>query len=227
MYAAKHVTLVGMDKLSPDVVMQSLAAVYGLRVGRRDGTAVLTAPLPSPSSAFTEVKRALLRAIPAPIYRAFRLRSRPASGADMPSGSPGSPAPALSLDDYEAHGVAVHNSVLRLFRYLAEPQVKPPFGAARTLSRLGKRASDLFELSRMVRAYTGLCGLADCSPPPYLTDLTEFADHVLLHGSPDGNENTLTRVTLSFIYSNPKTGVKYGPVEFFDSTLPRTSREHP
>ena len=219
MYAAKHVTLVGLDKLSPETAMKSLAGVYGLRVGHRDGTVTLTAPRPFQSQSFNEVKRALISVIPAPIYRAFRIHGTPAQSTDTSLGSSDPSVTPLSLDAYEARGAVIHNSVVRMFRYLAESQVKPRSGSGRTLSHLGERADSLFELARMARAYMGICGLVDCPPPPYLTDLTTFANRVALHGILEGSENTAMQLRLSLTCTDPKTGSKYGPVEFFDSPL--------
>lgn len=85
--------------------------------------------------------------------------------------------------------------------------------------------ADLFELARMARAYTDLCGLVDCPLPPYLTDLDHFTDHVTLTRSINGSENSGRFIRLFLTYPDPKTGEKFGPVEFFDSALTRARQE--
>ena len=149
------------------------------------------------------------------------MRSAPVQSADAPPGSPDASAPPITLDDYETHGVTIQNTVLRMFRYVAQPQIGPRNGTTRTLSGFGERARNLFALARMARTYTDLCGLADCPQPPYLVDLSVFPNHVTLYGSVDGNLNTGARVTLFLKYADPKTGATYGPVEFLSSVLPR------
>ncbi|MCW3052487.1 MAG: hypothetical protein JWN14_1657 [Chthonomonadales bacterium] len=216
MYAAKHVMLVGVETLPASVVMQSLADVYGLRVERQERKVVLTAPRPFHPTAFPEVKRALLSVIPAPIYRAFRIHNTPAPRIEAPAGSPAVSGTSLSLDAYDARGVAIQHSLVQMFRSLAEPQVKPRPG------------SSLFELARMARAYVGLCGIADCPMPPYLiSELTDFANHVTLRGGFEGDARTGMEVTLSLTYIDPQTGANYGPIEFFHSSMPRTAQARP
>jgi hypothetical protein len=221
MYAGKHVTLVGTEKVPPQTVMDSLGAVYGLHVGRSGSVTVLTAPtviLPTPWNR-AELARAFIHVIPAPLYRAYHINVRHPQQTDMPPGSPETPAPAVTQDAYLARGVSMHSMVVRMFRYLAQQQFSPHSYAKIPLSRLGDRAHDLFELARMMRVYADICGLADCPIlPPYFTGTGDFVKHVTLYGGYYGEENTGTQIILSFVYSNSDTGetVKVGPITFLD-----------
>jgi len=231
MYAGKHVTLVGTDKVPPQTVMDSLATVYGLHVGRSGSSTVLTAPLVLPVTPFNreELVRAFINVIPAPLYRAYHINVKHVLQEGMPAGVSEAPAPGVTQDAYLARGVAMHNMVVRMFRYLAQQQFSPGSYGKIPLSRLGDRAHDLFHLARMMRIYADLCGLADCPIlPPYYTGTDDFVKHVRLYGGYHGEKNTGTQIILSFVYANPDTGEKVGPINFFDfRTPPIQSREPP
>ncbi|MCW3052488.1 MAG: hypothetical protein JWN14_1658 [Chthonomonadales bacterium] len=228
MYGKKQVTLVGVERVSPDILMQSLATVYGLHVGRRgNATVLMSPPLIEPHS-YPELERALIHVIPAPLYRALHIRTGRPQRANLPPGSPESPAPAVTIEAYQVRGAAMHSMVLRMFRYLAQQRLKPESRASMRLSQFGERAQDLFEVARMVRVYAGLCGIADCPLPPYLTDqVSDFIAHVTLYGGYFGAENTGTQIVLSLVYSNQNTGMKYGPVNFFNYVIPPTQSNTP
>lgn len=232
MFAGKHVTLVGTEKVPPQTVMDSLGAVYGLHVGRSGSVTVLTAPKSIFPTTWNrdELARAFIRVIPAPLYRAYHINARPPQQTDMPPGSPETPAPAVTQDAYLARGVSMHSMVVRMFRYLAQQQFRPHSYEKIPLSRLGDRAHDLFELARMMRVYADICGLADCPiPPPYFTSTGDFVKHVTLHGGYFGEENTGTQIILSFVYSNSDTGEteKTGPITFFDYRRPPVQSKGP
>lgn len=215
MYADKHVMMAGTDRLPPEAVMHALAAAYSLQIRYSNGKVILAAPDPAYATDATQVKDTLIKVIPAPIYCAFRLRTVPI--VDPATGAVNTPSPTLA--DYERQGIALHNTLLQMFRYLAESQIPSRNGTPRTLSRLGARANSLFMLARMARAYTDLCGVADCPPPPYLVDIAPFMEHATLYGRRTGTVYH-PGVQLSLTYPDPKTGMPYGPVEFLNSNSP-------
>jgi len=226
-YSTKHVTLVGTEKLYPDVVMAVLAAVYGLRVTHRlDGAVFLTTPLlfiPNPSVVDHSTDRVVFAGIPLPIYHAFRARvadGRPGH-LEMVGGAQDELRARLKQEQFEEAGATMQNTAVRLFRYLAEPQVQAWPGRQEILSDLGERARNMFAFARVAPAFADACALVDCIPPPYVTDQNDFMAHVTIQGGIRGEPNSGQQfVTLSLTYTNPTTGESVGPVLFFDGPVP-------
>ncbi|MCW3098232.1 MAG: hypothetical protein JWL77_3850 [Chthonomonadaceae bacterium] len=196
MYASKHVTLIGSDKLPGDALMRGVAAVYGLRaVHNEDGSFVLTHPAVIAVNRITELGHALTSAIPAPIYRRIQ------------AGVPTVPTHNIHLPvdevDYQSYGSALYRSALQTFRYLVQPQVKAQPEARLLLSKMDDRARNLFEFAQNARMYCLASAITVRPMPPYIADL----DHVTLTGGMYRNDAGEGRFSLFFSYTNPKTGV--------------------
>ena len=171
-FAAKRVTLVGTEKLSPETLMQSLAAVYNLNVEhRRDDHVVLTwKPMIMPleggngKGGYGKHVRA---SISDPIYRAIHARFL----ADRTKVKNQEGPVLLEFEtQYEFQRIAAsfRNTAMQMFRYLAEPQVKAQPKEKLPLSRLGEREHTLFMFAQTVSAYAAACEVVDIPLPPYL-----------------------------------------------------------
>lgn len=210
-YAPKKVTLVGVEKLSPEIRMRSLAAVYGLRVVKQEtGASILMGPLQIEPKQLSDVGRSLASVLPAPIYHAIRTKvlaaRKKVKGVNPP----------LTTSEYEKQSYAIHRAAIRMFRYTAEPIVKSQEGQKLALSGLGERASSLFAIAFTVDAFSEACWLADCTPPPFVTDF----DHIILTGGITHNEEGAERFALHLSYIDPKTGIKYKGVGFSNAIIP-------
>lgn len=211
MYAAKHVTLVGVDKLPADVLMRSIAAVYGRRVAKNeDGSFLLTHPSAIEAKQLTELGSALRSAIPAPIYRAIQ-----AGVLSTHKEIQGVESPVLA-DDYQVPASVLRRSAMQMFRYIAEPKVKSQPTGKLALSCLGDPARSMFEFANTIGLFSTICWLADRPQPPYISDI----DHVILTGGIYRNEAGDERFSLFFSYTNPKTGALYKGVGFSNAPAP-------
>lgn len=228
-YASKHITIAGIDTLSPETVMQAMAAVYGLGVDhRRDNTVVMTDPpgfIPPPPPAqsfiftlYREFDKFLLPSFPAPIYRA--LHARFLAGRTRTRNQEG-PRLLEYKTQYEFQDIATafRNSAMQMFRYLAETQVKARPDQKLELSRLGERARTLFALARTASAYADACELVDIPLPPYVTHIDDFRQNVQIRENVYRDANGALRLALALMYLNPQSGVAYGPVPFFDAPM--------
>ncbi|MCW3051219.1 MAG: hypothetical protein JWN14_389 [Chthonomonadales bacterium] len=245
-YASKHVTLVGADKLPPGELMQSLAAVYGLRVNYNlDDTVVLTmARSENPSPKYVSTYRPIgivdnlseyVRAnFPSPIYRLMHARFL--AGRTKPKNQDG-PRLLEYETQYELQRMATtfRNSAMRELRYLVEPQVKAQSKAKLPLSRLGEREHILFTLAQTASGFADACELADVPAPPYITRHDDpllpgranirFTGGVYPQdGSPEGPylmrfPDKNARLALFVTYVSPQTGLTYGPIQILDMPL--------
>jgi len=224
-YAAKHVTLAGVDRLSPEIIMQSLAAVYGLSVAHnKDDSVVLTDPqplkLPDPSIfvLFRQYGPFIRSTFPAPIYRVMHARFL--AGRTKPANQEG-PELLQFKTQYEFQRVATsyRNSAMRLFRYVVEPQIKAQPDGKLALSRLGERARLLFTLAQTASAYADTCEVADIPLPPYITHRDDFRANVSITGQTYRAQDGTIRRSLSLTYVDPNSGVGFGPVRFVDAPL--------
>lgn len=166
-FAAKRVTLVGTDKLSPETFMQSLAAVYNLSVEhRRDDHVVLTWK-PILSGRSWTYGQSVRASISDPIYRVIHARFL--AGRTKTQNQEG-PQLLEFGTQYEFQRIAAsfRNTAMRQFRYLAEPQVKAQPKEKLPLSRLGEREHTLFMFAQTVSVYAAACEAADIPLPPYL-----------------------------------------------------------
>jgi hypothetical protein len=210
-YANKQVTLVGVSRLSPDVLMRSLAGVYGLRVVRKeDGSFVLTHPTVIEAKGLSDLGRALKSAIPAPIYRAMESRSQ-----FIPHIADGQENPVF-LVEYKLQGSAIRISAQRIFRSLAESTVKSQPEAKLALSRLGNRTQSAFALSNTVNMFADACWLADRPLPPMLADF----DHIMLTGGYARNPQGDERFSLFFSYTDPTSSAKNQGFGFSNAKVP-------
>lgn len=247
-YAAKHVTLAGVDRLSPNTLMQSLAAVYGLSVNRGSSRVVLTTPPspmpPSPFRIYREFGDFTRRTIPDPIYRVLHARYL----AGHKAGSQASPD-VLQLQaqyEYQNAATALRNVAIQRFRYLAEPQVKAQADGRQTLSHLDGRARALFTLALTASAYAGQCELADVPLPLYLTYQEDFLQNAVIlggvypkGGSPKGPylddpgyfsrigrvgdrffaPDDSARLAIFITYIDQQSGHPSGPIQILDAPL--------
>jgi len=260
-YAAKHVTLAGVDKLDPETLIQSLAEVYGLGVDHRrdDKVAITTASFsnagqeflqptiqtfgpPRPSEA-QSMRYSFFIHTPAPIYRAIQSRIR-AARLKM---DPTQWLEYRAQFEYQAIATQMRNSAIRILRYLAEPQVKAQPNHQLALSRLGQRAGNLFAFARTIAAFADAAEVVDLPKPPYITSIEDFHQNVTLTGgvhragesplstsrpSPLDFRNVFTTpgaayhrpdaglwLSLFLTYTNPDTGVKFGPFLLLDAPL--------
>ncbi|MCW3052486.1 MAG: hypothetical protein JWN14_1656 [Chthonomonadales bacterium] len=248
-YAGKRVTLVGTDKLSPETLMQSLAAVYGLGVEhRRDDHVVLNwvEDRSLKQYMYRDYGKPVRAEIPAPIYRVIHARFL--AGRTKTKNQEGP-----RLLDYEAQyefqriAASFRNTAMRMFRYLAEPKVKEQPKERLALSQLGDRERMLFMFAQTVSVYAAACEVADIPLPPYLLDrrifdrfdeggALKFTGGVYRKGtSPQGPyiydpiyfsritnsscPDNTARLALFVTYVDPKSGVTYGPVQFLDLSL--------
>lgn len=210
MYAPKHVTLAGEEILSTETLMRSLAAVYGLRViANKDGSFVLTHPLAVEATQLSDLGRALRSVLPEPILRMFRTRDISAYDKDKLE------RPLLS-SDYESRASTSSRSAMRMFRYLAEREVKSQSEKRLALSHLSEPARNLFALSSTLGAFAGASWIADRTAPPYITDF----DHVILTGGIYNNPQGAARLSLFLSYTNPKSGVTSRGVGFSNAIIP-------
>ena len=210
-YAAKLVTLAGIDKLSADIVMRSLAAVYGLRlVNKEDGSFVLTHPAPTEVKRLSDLAGSIRSAIPTPIYRTIqaRLTSRHAERTMRLF-------PVLA-GQYEEQASELRPTAIQLFRYGVEPKVKSQTGAKLALSHLNERERSMFALADTIGEFSEACWLADRPLPPYIADF----DHVILTGGMYRSAEGAERFSLYFSYPNPKTGRMYRGVGFSNAIVP-------
>jgi len=223
-YAGKHVTLVGVDKLPPETVMQTLAALYNLRIVQKDGISLLTDPQQilarvHPHEVFRhEYGHIVGSMMPAPIYRAMHARFLAGRTKTKDQEGP----EILEFKDqyeYQRMATAYRNSAIRMFRYLAEPQVKAQPDAKLALSRLGERARNLLAFAQTASAYAAYCELADISLPPYITDIDDFRQNVKISGGPYQGKDGSMWYALSLTYVDPNSGVGHGPVRFFDAPM--------
>jgi len=253
-YASKRVTMVGTEKLSPETLIQCLAAVYGLGVEhRRDDHVVLTG-LPGPTledeaakTYFRGYDKYAQKALPPPLYRV--LHARFLAGRTKTKNQEG---PRLLEYDtqYEFQRLAatLRNTAMRQFRYLAEPQVKAADKEKLPLSHLGEREQKLFMFAQTIAAYAGHCELAEIPLPPYVTHSNVFQHPGVVKitggvyqkgGSPTGPyvydplyfsrmtsggsgyscPDDTARLALFMTYTDPNSGVSYGPVQFLDTSL--------
>jgi hypothetical protein len=206
----KHVTLVGVEKLSADELIHSLATVYGLRVAKNeDGSFVLTHQSTNEAQQISDLSHALQSAIPAPIYRAIRARA--VSAQDVARGI----KRPLALNKYQTQASAIYNAAMQEFLYVAEPQVKAQPSEKLALSHLGEYARSSFEIAQTLDAFSRVCWLADRSIPPYIADF----DHIILTGrisqTADGK-----RFSLFLAYRNPQTGSMTTEVGFGNAIIP-------
>jgi hypothetical protein len=229
MYAAKHVTLVGTDKLPAETVMQALAAVYGLGVNHyTDSSVVLSGggrgfQLPFPPAYYIyRLWGAQIRStLTAPVYAAMEARLQGGSTkvrtVEGPGARMGEPGYAYQTQyEYQRMAAAVRNSALRQFRYIAEQQVKAQPTKRLALSRLDERARSLFAFAQTASVYAGYCEQADVPLPPFVTHIDDFLTNVAIlrdtYQRPDG-----TRwVWISVTYVDQQTGASYGPVRIVD-----------
>jgi len=202
MYAAKHVTVVGGDKLSAEALMHALAGVYGLRIAHNeDGSFVLTSPIAITAVRLSDLSRALRSAIPVPLYLMFHIRTR-----DKP----------VSPGVYEEQSAAKYNSSMRMFRYLAERAVKSQHGGRLALSHLDETARNEFAFASTVGSFSQACWLVDRPMPPYLSDM----DHIILTGGITRNAEGAERFSLHFSYLDLKTGIMSRGVGFSNTIIP-------
>ena len=184
-FAAKRVTLVGTEKLSPETLMQSLATVYGLNVDhRRDDHVVLTF-LPDKSSKRPELPRFMeydeVICMPDPIYRVIHARFL--AGRTKAKNQEGQELLAFETQyEFQRIGATFRNAAMRMLRYLAEPQVKAQPNKKLPLSRLGEREYTLFMFAQTMSASAAACELMDIPPPPYITHRYDFAESVNITG---------------------------------------------
>jgi len=229
------VTLVGADKLPPLILMQSLAAVYGLNCFNRPenlsrNTWVLTdAPglAPPPRSAprieqmrylFYDYHRYMSSIMPSPIHRALEVRLR-AAHLNM---DPTSWLEYRAQFEYQTMAAQMRNMAVRMFRYLAEPQVKAQPKGKLALSRLGERERTLLTLAQTAAAYGDVCQVADTPPPPYINDIAVYTEkYASLEGGTYLDPNGNPRFSLAVLLADPYTGLRMNPVTFFDAPLER------
>jgi hypothetical protein len=204
MYATKHVTLVSAEKLPAAALMHALAAVYGLRVvEQEDGSVLLTHPSVFQAKGISDLGRAIRSAIPAPIFRALQSAQIVAEKARLARmAANGDPSPRGRRPQVSA----MSNSAMRIFRYLAEPQVKSQAEGKLALSRLDERARNLFEFAPTVPRYSQAYSMADSPVPPYLTDF----DHSVLTGGISTNPDGATRFSFNITFTDPATGIHSG-----------------
>jgi hypothetical protein len=211
MYAGKTVTLVGTALLPPDVLLRSLASVYGLRVARTEaGTSVLTYPMIFEAKQLSDVSRSLRSAIPAPLYRVIQSRLVTSRRRVSFAGEP------AMLIDYSNAELALKRSSMRQFRYLAEMQVKAQTQGQMALSRFATPAPSLFEIASLARDFSNACWFADRSLPPYIADF----EHITLMGGLYNSAEGQKRFALSFSYTDPKTGETHQGVGFTNAIVP-------
>lgn len=211
MYAAKRVTLVGMEKFSPEITMRSLAAVYGLRaVHTENSNLILTHPVLPNVKEISDLRQALQEVIPAPILHAMRPLSQ-----TPPPGQKGIERPILA-SEYQARGSAIHRAAMQMFRYVAEATVKSQSKTKRALSQFDEPERLRFALSSTVGSFAQACWMTDRPVPPYIGDF----DHVILTGgishTPDGS----AQLSLFFSYRNPQSGLFYKGVGFINAPVP-------
>jgi hypothetical protein len=84
--------------------------------------------------------------------------------------------------EFQRMGATFRNAAMRMFRYLAEPQVKAQPEEKLALSRLGERERMLFMFARTVSAYAGECELAEIPLPPYVTHIDDYSANVKITG---------------------------------------------
>lgn len=210
-YANKRVTLVGVSTLSANVLLRSLAKVYGLRVlHKEDGSTILTHPFVIEAKDLSDLGRALKSAIPAPIYRAMQSRSqsihRHQNGQEQP----------VLLIDYQVQGAAIRKSAQRIFRYIAEPAVKSRPGEKLALSLLGNRAQSAFELASTANMFADACWMADRPLPHFLADF----DHITLTGGYNRNPQGEERFSLYYSFTDPTSGEKSLEAGIFNAKVP-------
>jgi len=218
MYAAKRVTIVGLDNLQTDRadragrLLRSLAELYGLRVAQgEDGSLTLTHRLFVEPQKLSDLSAALKSAIPDPIYRALHKHSRPTDNETTGRGNP-----VLSYE-YTKSASACQHSAMQMFRYLAEAAVSSKPEKRLALSQIGETARSLFIVARTVDAFSSACWLAGRAAPPYITDF----DHVTLTGGIYHNEEGAERLSLFFSYPNATTHQMYRGVGFVNAIVPR------
>jgi len=220
MYATKHVTLVGTDKLAEEALLRSFAAVYGLRVVQSEAHRFdLTRPLVTDARQLSDLNRALLSAIPGSISHAFLSNPhRGPKGTDL-SKLEGFPAEALARMplDYTKHSEDMALAAMRMFRYVAEAEVKAQPSEKIRLSKLGERARTLFEFAQTVNLYAEACTMANRPAPEFVTDL----DHATLTGGISHNADGTERFALSFSFRDPQTGEVHQRGGFANAIIPR------
>jgi hypothetical protein len=226
-YAAKRVTLVGADNLSPEIVIQSLAAVYGQGVDHhRDNTVHLTNPpffdMPhTPRAVYTlfhAYDKLVRPEIPAPIVRVMHARF--VAGRTKTKNQEGTELLEYGTQgEFQRIAATLRNSAMQMFRYLAEPEVKAQPQQKLALSRLGERERILFAIAQSASVYADACKLTEIPLPPYITDLDDFRQNVTITEKVYRDNNGVLRVALALTYVYPQTGVAYGPVNFFDASM--------
>jgi hypothetical protein len=186
-YASKRVTMVGTEKLSPETLMQSLAAVFGLGVDhRRDDHVVLnrvpeTRPDNFDFTVFREYDKYVRQRIPAPIYRVIHASFL--AGRSKAKNQEGQELLAFETQyEFQKIGATLRNAAMRQFRYLAEPQVKAAPKEKLSLSHLGEREQKLFMFAQTIPAYAGACELAEIPLPPYLTHSNYYMANAKITG---------------------------------------------
>jgi len=215
-YAAKPILLVGTDTLPTDVVMRALASVYGLRMDRNtDGSLFLTTPVMFEATHLSDMGRALRSAVPAPIYHALQTRAF-AKAKALVGGQISEGAMVVVASQYTMQGIELRRNALRVFRYLAEPQIKAQGGGKLALSSLAERARSMFELATTINFFANACWIADRPVPPYISDL----DQTILSGGVT-KENGAERLSIKLSYMDPKTGLLQDLILISNAPLPR------
>jgi hypothetical protein len=210
-YAAKHVTLVGIDKLPAELLLKSLAAVYGLRLLRyEDGRILLTGPEAVEATQISDLRPSLISAIPLPIYQALNSRFL------VPNDGAGKPSAPISATDYLHRSVATRNSALRMFRYMAQPKVKSQPKQKLALSHLTSSERNMFALASTIDLYALICQLAESRVPPYISNL----DQLILLGGLYQNETGAQRFSFWFAYRNTQTGDLRRTAGFTNAIVP-------
>jgi hypothetical protein len=172
MYAAKRVTLLGTEKLPAEVLLRTLAAVYGLRGVQEEKNHFLLTHSPTvEAERIFDLGRALQSAFPAPISRAIRT-CLPADRSAI-KGFPGMERPVFALD-YPEKASAIHHAAMQMFRYLAEPAAKSQPNAKILLSQLGERTRNMFAIASTMNLFAQDCSLADRPLPPYIANIDQI-----------------------------------------------------
>lgn len=212
MFAGKHVMLVGAEKLSGPLQMRAFAAIYGLSVAHNEqGSYTLTSSAIQDAKQISDLDRVLRAAIPLPLYHAIR-----ACVLSTNKGIQGLEGRTLLINYMDATS-ALRRSYMRMFRYVAEPQVKSQKDEKLALSHLGEEARLLFELAPTLRSFTDVCWLLDRPLPPYIADF----DHIILTGGDYRNSEGLERFSLFLSYRDPRTGVMAKGVGFMNAIVPQ------
>jgi hypothetical protein len=209
--AAKTVTMIGSERVSPEQILTGLTAVYGLRTARKlDGSLELTRPKVTTSQNIADLGAAVRNTIPAPLLHAFHTR--------LHTGETGTSSGMrlLKKQDYQALVRDMQIPAACWLRLLAEPRVSAHKDKRMPLSKLGEWEQKLFAIFLSASTLNEAYWIGDRTPPPYIADF----DHIVLTGGLSRDEKGITHLALFLSYPDPKTGELMHGIGFTNARIP-------